>query len=53
MQDVKRGGGFEPKRTGHNFKNSPFHMPFSIREESEHRSAVAYLQAIKDHPECN
>ena len=45
--------GFLDKKTGHNFKNSPFYMPFSIREESERRSAVAYLKAIKDHPECN
>jgi cytochrome c len=44
---------FLDKRTGHNFKNSLFYMPFFIREESERRSAVAYLKAIKGHPECD
>jgi cytochrome c len=44
---------FLDKKTGHNFKNSLLYMPFSLREESERRSAVAYLKAIKDHPECN
>jgi cytochrome c len=44
---------FLDKKTGHNFKNSPFYMPFSIREEGERRSAVAYLKAIKGHPECD
>jgi hypothetical protein len=29
------------------------YMPFFIREESERRSAVAYLKAIKGHPECD
>jgi cytochrome c len=44
---------FLDRKTGHNFKNSLFYMPFNIREESERRSAVAYLKAIKGHPECD
>jgi cytochrome c len=44
---------FLDRKTGHNFKNSLFYMPFFIREESERQSAVAYLKAIKDRPECD
>jgi cytochrome c len=44
---------FLDRKTGHNFKNSLMYMPFFIREESERRSAVAYLKAIKGHPECD
>jgi cytochrome c2 len=44
---------FLDKRTRQNFKNSLLYMPFFIGEESERRSAVAYLKAIKGHPECN
>jgi cytochrome c2 len=44
---------FLDKKTGHSFKNSLLYMPFFIGEESERQSAVAYLKAIKDHPECN
>jgi cytochrome c2 len=44
---------FLDKNTGQNFKNLLLYMPFFIDEESERRSAVAYLKAIKGHPECN
>jgi len=44
---------FLDKNTGRKFKNPLLYMPFSIGEESERRSAVAYLKAIKGHPECN
>jgi cytochrome c2 len=44
---------FLDKKTGHDFKDSLLYMPFSIREESGRRSAVAYLKAIKGHPECD
>ena len=44
---------FLDKKTGRNFKNSLLYMPFFVGEESERRSAVAYLKAIKGHPECN
>jgi len=44
---------FIDRKTGQNFKNSLLYMPFFIGEESERQSAVAYLKAIKGHPECN
>jgi cytochrome c2 len=44
---------FLDKKTGHDFKESLLYMPFFIREESERRSAVAYLKAIRGHAECD
>ena len=44
---------FLDRKTGQSFKDSSWYMPFFIGEESERRSAVAYLKAIKGHPECN
>jgi cytochrome c2 len=44
---------FLDRKTRQNFKNPLLYMPFYVEEEGERRSAVAYLKAIKDHPECN
>jgi cytochrome c2 len=44
---------FLDSKTGQHFKNTLLYMPFFIGEESERRSAVAYLKAIKGHPECD
>jgi len=44
---------FLDKKTGHDFKDSLLYMPLSFREDSERRSALAYLKAIKGHPECD
>jgi cytochrome c2 len=44
---------FLDRKTGHSFKETLLYMPVVIHEESERRSAVAYLKAIKGHPECN
>ncbi len=44
---------FLDRKTGNNFKNTLFYMPLFFGEESDRRAAVAYLKAIKGHPECN
>jgi cytochrome c2 len=44
---------FLDRKTGQHFKNTLLYMPFFIGEESERQSAVAYLRAIKGHPECD
>ena len=53
LEYLKGPKAFLDKHTGHNFRNSLLYMPFFISEESERRSAVAYLKAIKGHPECD
>jgi cytochrome c2 len=44
---------FLDRKTGQHFKDTLLYMPFFIGEESERQSAVAYLRAIKGHPECD
>ena len=44
---------FLDRKTGEDYNNSALYMPFSLRAESDRRSAVAYLRAIKNHPECD
>jgi cytochrome c2 len=44
---------FLDRKTGHSFKDNLLYMPIFLRDESERRAAVAYLKAIKGHPECN
>ena len=53
LEYLRSPKAFLEKKTGKTFKNSLLYMPFSVGEESERRSAVAYLKAIKGHPECN
>ncbi len=44
---------FLDRKTGHSFNDSLLYMPLFLREESDRRAAVAYLKAIKGHPECD
>jgi len=53
LEYLRAPKAFLDRKTRHEFKDPLLYMPFSIREESERRSAVAYLKAIKGHPECN
>jgi cytochrome c2 len=53
LEYLRSPKAFLDKKTGKNFKNSLLYMPLSVGEESERQAAVAYLKAIKGHPECN
>jgi len=53
LEYLRSPKAFLDKKTGKNFKNSLLYMPFSVAEASERGDAVAYLKAIKGHPECN
>jgi cytochrome c2 len=53
LEYLRSPKAFLDRKTGKNFKNSLSYMPFLIGEESERQAAVAYLKAIKGHPECN
>ena len=47
LEYLRAPKAFLDRKTRHEFKDPLLYMPFSIREESERRSAVAYLKAIK------
>ena len=53
LEYLRSPKAFLDKKTGKNFKNSLLYMPFTVAEASERESAVAYLKAIKGHPECD
>lgn len=53
LEYLRSPKAFLDKKTGKNFKNSLLYMPFTVAEASERGAAVAYLKAIKGHPECN
>ena len=53
LEYLRSPKAFLDKKTGKNFKNSLLYMPFTVAEANERGAAVAYLKAIKGHPECN
>jgi len=53
LEYLRSPKAFLDKKTGKTFKNSLLYMPLSVGEESERQAAVAYLKAIKGHPECD
>jgi cytochrome c2 len=44
---------FLEKMTGKSFNVPIFYMPFFIGGETDRRDVIAYLKAIKGHPECD
>ena len=44
---------FLDKRTGKSFENPLLYMQFFIGGVTERRNVIAYLRAIKGHPECD
>lgn len=44
---------FLDSRSGKSFNVSTFYMGFPISHETDRRDIIAYLKAIKDHPDCD
>ena len=52
FQYLKGPKDFLDQKTGKNF-NGAYYMTFFIGQEAPRRDVIAYLKAIKDHPECD
>ena len=52
FQYLKDPKDFLYRRTGKTFSNA-YYMNFFIGQEAPRRDVIAYLKAIRDHPDCD